>query len=127
MGLPEKRSGVGQITLAATAGAGGGDCFSREVMDRSEGCMVGECEWEILRFVGDSQCIRMVAEVLAVLGGAVGETDRGEWRLIAGGGDSLFGSTGGHPKYLQGWYRPPHIAWIRVCRSMANAGSNAEP
>lgn len=38
--------------------------------------MVGECEWDILRFVGDSQCIRMVSEVFVA--GAVGETDRGE-------------------------------------------------
>lgn len=65
--------------------------------------------------------------VFVPVGRVGGETDeRGEWRLSAvGDSEALLWSTpgGGHPKYLQGWYRPPHMACILECRSMANAGS----
>lgn len=56
-------------------------------------------EWDILRFVGDSQCILPDG-----IGG--GETEeRGECRLTPGGdSDAGLGKTpGGQPKYLHGW------------------------
>lgn len=77
MGLPLNRNGVGQITMFIAVAEGGGDCFNRELMDRSEGCTG---EWDILRLVGDSQCIPPMG-----LDPVGGDTDLGECLLTSGG------------------------------------------